>query len=141
MENNTLGVNNGRTKNDVEKLGDFLGMVKKELGTIVKERLNEMPEELRGDIEKAWDEEIRDLIDMAQKKLYDIQSERLKEAGLTGSSLRLKLKGFMLARADGVRRRILRWMNIILGSLCTVLPILEPVKEFKEAVEESLSGK
>jgi hypothetical protein len=125
---------------DVKSLENFLDMVREELRVIVEERLNEMPQELREDTEKAW-KEVRGLIDIAQKKLYGIRSERLKEAGLTGSSLRLKLKGFMLARADGVRRRILRWMNIILGSLCTVLPILEPVKEFKEAVEESLSGK
>jgi hypothetical protein len=77
--------------------------------------------------------------------------EELETHGLTGDSLRLKFEiGSALGRRVGesaVRtdegprikgfalKRLVKWINLILGSLAKVLPVLGAVKEYKESVE------
>lgn len=62
--------------------------------------------------------------------------------GLVGPPRRLKVNGFRRALrrlAEGwtwVRLKpVLKWANVILGSLTNVLPLIDPIKEFKESWE------
>lgn len=74
---------------------------------------------------------------------------QLEKVGLTGPSWQLKLSGFKRAFSrlwrtgkEGLRKAtgsLLRWSNIILGSLSSVVPAAEIIKEFKESVENDLA--
>ena len=77
------------------------------------------------------------------------QEQKLKKAGLTGASWKLKWYGFKRgfsrlwqAGREGLRKAtgwLLRWSNTILGSLTTVVPQAEIIKEFKECVENDIA--
>ncbi len=124
-------------RESIKALDEFLRLVREELFTIIDKRLGDLPSELRGHAKDSWPEiDVR--IKEAREQLRGVSEKRLGELGLTGSSLKLKIQGFMLARASGRMRRIFDWINTILGSLSGALPILEPVEEFKEALEHSL---
>jgi hypothetical protein len=74
--------------------------------------------------------------------------------GLAGEPLKWKMGGYETARAEFEQakqqhglfsglikkplKKLLQWMNLILGSLVAAMPALEPIKEIKEAVELSL---
>ncbi|HZD69849.1 MAG TPA: hypothetical protein VFA45_13360 [Actinomycetes bacterium] len=69
----------------------------------------------------------------------------LESAGLSGASLQFKSRGVRGAlarwvrdRTPGALRRFLGWNNVILGSLATIIPPMEPIKEFKESVERAV---
>jgi len=93
----------------------------------------------------------------------DPPPERLRQAGLTGVRLAQKLGAYRGAketyyeardRLSGAQnyvaslterlrkpkrfKRILRRANIILGSLASIFPVIEPFKEYKEAAEASV---
>ncbi len=67
----------------------------------------------------------------------------LDRLGLSGANLRLKLGGWARAydqwRADPgtALRRVFRWSNTLLGSMAGVVGAAEPLKEFKESVENA----
>jgi hypothetical protein len=68
--------------------------------------------------------------------------ESLERVGLTGDELQFKLNGFRRALSwfqerRGLRpfRRVLRWADVILGSLVQVVALLDPLKELKEGLE------
>jgi hypothetical protein len=63
---------------------------------------------------------------------------KLREADLTGSRLKLKLREFRRRIATSPATAVLAIADRILGSLASALPVLEPVKEFKETLEERL---
>jgi hypothetical protein len=75
--------------------------------------------------------------------------EGLEGAGLLGRQLKVKIEGARRAFSrvwrsgiDGLRRHtgsFLRWGDIILGSLTSVIPAAEAIKEFKEAVEADVN--
>lgn len=114
--------------------------------------------DLRDYARKAWDQErvrllraIEEVEDAVGDENSDLR-QRLDEVGLSGQGLAFKLSGFrreleelgrlMGALQDRVEwtivkpllHRVLKWINIILGSLSRALPVLE----LKEAVEHSL---
>ena len=124
-------------RESVRALDGFLDQVREYLMTMVGKRLEQFPEELRGYVLNAWSD-IEARIERSREQLREVTEVQFGGVGLTGSSLKLKIRGFMLALSSGRDRRILRWMNIILGSLSAVLPLLEPVKQYKEALEEGL---
>ncbi len=125
-------------KETKDQLDKFLCEVKEELTIIIEKKRGELPEQLWGHFVEAW-KETENVIDTAREQLSEKSEKDLEKVGLSGNSLKLKLAGFKLAVTSGMIIKRLGWMNIILGSLCRVLPVLEPVKEFKEALEESLS--
>lgn len=82
-----------------------------------------------------WIRDIQDSSDPSWRKLND--------AGLLGDSLRIK-RAVGKAVADrgrhertfgGILAPLLRWMNSILGSLASVFPQIELVKELKDMAE------
>lgn len=73
--------------------------------------------------------------------VYSVEAS-LRNAGLAGASLDLKLHGHERAqrrfRASPSRRflrPVFRWANVILGSLVAALGVGEALKELKETVE------
>ena len=68
----------------------------------------------------------------------DAQRSALERAGLTSSSLRMK---WTLLLSDVIRgriKRIIARINSILGSLSSVFPAAETIKEFKDQTEASI---
>jgi hypothetical protein len=63
---------------------------------------------------------------------------KLQNAGLTGKSLRLKLREFYRLIKTSPVEAVLKMANTILGSLTEAFPPLELVQEFKETVETRL---
>jgi hypothetical protein len=65
-------------------------------------------------------------------------AEKLQAVGLRGNPLKLKLREFYEAIKSSPVKTVLKFANIILGSLTEAIPPLELVKEFKETVETRL---
>ena len=64
--------------------------------------------------------------------------DKLQSAGLTGKSLRLKLREFYRHIKTSPVEAVLKMADTILGSLTEAFPPLELVQEFKETVETKL---
>lgn len=104
---------------------------------------------LRESVHKAWQEyratslpELLTGLEAWTTSTSGSEDRSLRTAGLQGSQLDAKLAGYVEARrhlvAAGGRlalKRTLRWVNTILGSLATVVPVAEALKELKECYE------
>lgn len=73
---------------------------------------------------------------------------RLESAALTGAPLRFKMAGWRGALQRFLRRPgrnalklVLRWAKVALGSLATIFGAVEPIKEFKEALEAEVEDR
>lgn len=71
--------------------------------------------------------------------------DQLARVGLVGPSLDLKLAGFEYAMVMFLEslslkwfKRLLKWINTLLGSLKSVIPGVEIVKELKESAEHGI---
>jgi hypothetical protein len=133
-------------ENDIDRLSDFLQDVEAVLFAIIADGISMLPLHLQEPARNAWPEvksrlsELRDEI----KREHGLPP-RLELAGLTGANLDFKLQGFRYARkrhselpVPAWLKRMLRWMNILLGSLATVMPGAELVKEYKDAIEAGI---
>jgi hypothetical protein len=97
-------------------------------------------------LEAAWNDFMQQWDSLlGQLAQHQYQPQQLEQAGLTGSQLTMKLHGFWKAWEAfnwfvGRKRlkRVLEWINMILGSLGKVVPLVEALKELKEAIEEDL---
>ena len=65
----------------------------------------------------------------------EISWEYVAGVGLVGHELKWKRDLLRTEREQGTVGRFLKLANSFLGSLSKVLPVLEPVKEFKENIE------
>lgn len=136
----------------------FLKNVDKYLSMIVEhqEVLLERPD---GEIQEVWDEVKQKLVTLIgdlEKLEEDEFVGKLKdsEIGISPKQLRWEIEGFNKVREEfdkvtqtpprnigvvgRILRKILRWLNIILGSLSAMFPQLGAVKEIKEAIEQKL---
>lgn len=135
---------------DQTDLRDFLNETEALLTEIIDRRAEFIPEELQPYFVEAWPE-VRASISTAKDDLFTrvVVSDRLPSAGLTGKQLALKLFAFRRSvdalKLGGWSRRLLKrvldWLNTILGSLASVLPGVDAIKEFKEAIENALDEK
>ena len=73
---------------------------------------------------------------------------KLKDIGLWGAQLEWKIYGYLYFRnrfltGDGQIwrkcKQMLKWADVILGTLTIAFQQLEPIKEFKEGIEASLN--
>lgn len=121
----------------ISNLDEFLLSIKEELAliTMLCKMDDSIPIELRQLIGKTWPE-IEFKIEESRQHITKIIVADLAAVGLTGDPLELKLTGFTFSLQSKNHRRVLRWANIILGSLSKVLPIVEPIIEYKEVLEE-----
>jgi hypothetical protein len=130
---------------DGRTLQQFLTEVEEVFAKVLEDRENLLPADLHDAFLEAWPE-VRSRISRTRHDLTTIASveERLPEAGLTGKQLDLKLAGFGRA-LESLRRKwgrkllkpVLKWANILLGSLAAVLPGAELIKEYKESLENA----
>jgi hypothetical protein len=123
-------------EDDRNTLSDILRFVKRVLDELVTGRISEDKELFQS----AWTAEVRPRLEGLIEGLGNIQNQndtlwiQLQNHGLTGEQLKLKRKRLAAISAKGVLKRILDIINTILGSI----PGAEPVKEFKEFVEEGI---
>jgi hypothetical protein len=82
---------------------------------------------------------IDDVIKILEKTDDDDENhKKLTDAGLTGNGLSLKTREFARSVAQRPATESLAAGDIILNSLVTCFPLLEPVKEYKEVLEHRL---
>jgi hypothetical protein len=126
-------------------LDGFLGQVKELLASIVGDA-NLIPADLRLEFEEA----LQDLEDHFQRARQALGRPGIREElvaiGLAGKQLRLKIAGwrralgrFWQTRTARVGRIAIRWADVILGSLHTVIPVVEVIGEFVEAVDAAIN--
>lgn len=140
---------------DYEKLRSFLSETRQDLDFIVSKimpRLTMEPqkvitEELLKATTAAW-EELQDRFNEVSKMLLTVKTEKLQEVGLTGQQLDFKIEAFRFldrrfkdASLTAINwrswflRPLLKIIDSILGSLSTLIPIMHPITEFKDALD------
>jgi hypothetical protein len=138
---------------DRQLLVRFLEALREILIAFLERRRDLIPPHLHEPSAAAWgpvDEALNILRRLLLEPDDPVRLEsRLRDAGLTGAPLQYKLSGFEAARArprpqepGRLRRwfgRVFGWADVVLGSLATVLPPAEVVKEYKEAGEQALA--
>jgi hypothetical protein len=139
---------------DRQRLANFSRSAFGLLATVVQDQREWLPEELweeyqrsLGDAERSLGQILTVLLqqqspDFPDNPPIEFVEIRLTQAGLIGASLDLKLRGYDRARrrftaSPGRRalRIVLRWINVLLGSIVWALGTGELLKEFKEAIE------
>lgn len=126
----------------MDSLEDFL----KELRSILEEATISgeglVPAYLTPLLIEAWPEVATKYEALQQAVQSGEYETRLQEAGLRGPQFRVKAEGFgrhlSIFRSDRKPKwlkKLLRWADIILGSLASVIPGGDAVQEFKEAIE------
>ena len=146
-------------------LRDFLSQVEKILAAVAYNPGPVIRSRHHDKLRAAWDD-VRPKFSLAISSLQEPSAsnitERLAEVGLTGPQLVFKLSIFRQAHdeltdhgmpAAEEKPKKMRWWerwvsllkptlkaaNVILGSLAKVLPPVEAIKEFKEAVEAAVN--
>ena len=139
--------------NDLSKLSAFLieseriliNLIAEPEGLLLKRVSNN--KKLRESLEDAW-EDVGKNIQTVVQKLHDALDQeniivQLEKVGLTGKQLQFKLDLFYWLKDRWQTKRTRNWavrilgvMNTILGSMAKVFAQIEPVKEFKEAIEQ-----
>jgi hypothetical protein len=132
---------------DVRELIRFLDESRSLFDRIVDARELLFRRSVRDPLAEAWNElrpEVQRIIDGLER---DPPKERLGEAGLSGAQLALKMHGYRTAwerwfARGGMKwlRRLLSWINKILGSLASAVPGAEAITEFKDAIEEEIDA-
>ncbi|HAT1764868.1 hypothetical protein SCJ96_11310 [Legionella pneumophila serogroup 1] len=128
------------TKKDIIKiLDDSVYIFEK----CLKRELQYSP--LKSDFEKA-NKELIPIIKQVKEDIEHLSVDKLERVGLWGDQLTLKIKGFENAfkswSSNGTKKallKLLKWLNTILGSLSIIIPHCEPIKEYKECIENDLS--
>lgn len=139
-------------ESDRKLLLSFFEQLERGLRTVALERdWNGRPLNFIGDahnrLKLAW-EEVAGQFDLARGTIGVTPIRRFRSAGLTGHSLRAKLYLLMewaKRAADTASptwkravRRVLQNINSILGSFVYAVRLGEPIKEFKEMLENGL---
>ena len=132
---------------DREKLTVMLRELIRILDLVILENLVPLREDLRPAIKAAW-------LDFRERheqsilvQVREAPLESLEIAGLTGTQLEVKRRGFFSAVNRFWERAILRelqnvlgWANIWLRSLTAVVSVNEILVELKEVVEKALEN-
>jgi hypothetical protein len=121
---------------DKEILIDILQFI----GAVLNELVNSHITDDKHLFESAWNSEVRPRL---EQLILDLQStagednprwREIHNRGLTGEQLKLKRARLAAVSKKGIPGKILDIINTILGSI----PGADPIKEFKEFVEEGL---
>jgi hypothetical protein len=124
------------------ELEEFLADLRKLLEEVVNDGEGLVPPYLLPLLREAWPE-VAGRYDGLQEAVYSGEFERqLVDRGLRGPQFQVKVEGFRrhLAVFGRIRRpkwlkNALKWADIILGSLASIIPGGDAVQEFKESVE------
>ncbi len=125
---------------DKEMLVEMLNWVENDLYVVVVKRKDLLHDDFRGLFPGPW-KDIQGRLEESRQIIEhnDVQWEYVEGVGLTGESLKFKHGVYGQARKQGLLSRIFKVINSFLGSLSKAIPILEPVKEYKENVEAAMS--
>lgn len=137
---------------DRTDLADFIVGTKDILQQVVDWRGLLFREELRQPIVDAWQElglafedVMKGLVEGEGNEL--VSDDQLRSLGLTGKQLELKLTGFNDAwnrfRQWGsvkLLKKLLDWIDIILGSLASIIPGADAIEEFKDSAKQGIEG-
>jgi hypothetical protein len=126
----------------MESLEEFLRELKKVLEDAALRGDGLVPVYLQTLLKEAWVEVGRHYIDVERAVMSGEYEHELAARGLRGPEFRVKSEGFrrhlwLFRRQRQPRwlKKLLEWADIILGSLASIIPGGDAVKEFKEAVE------
>ena len=133
---------------DRTDLADFMVSVKDILQQVVEWRDLLFREELREPIADAW-QAMHSAFDDVRLGLVEgdevVSEQALERIGLTGKQLDLKLIGFNGAwdkfkqwGTVKLLKRLLDWIDIILGSLASLIPGADAIEEFKDAAKQGI---
>lgn len=114
--------------------------IREQLRIIVFERRELFRAEYRALFPGPW----QDVEGRLAKAVHNLENddfdwEYVEGAGLVRDSLQFKRGMLTEAMNQGVVGRLLKIVNSILGSLASVFPFLEAVKEYKEQVEAAVA--
>src|SRR5262245_38384262 len=124
-------------EDDKKTLDEILNIIRHELEQLVTQRLDLFRAEFKQYFPGPWPI-IEDHIEKAKEQINDETLEYLEGVGLVRRPLRFKRDLLKLEVEKGTLLGFLKRTNTILGSFAKVLPILEPVIEYKENVEASI---
>ncbi len=132
---------------DPGKLSVLLEDLQEVMAELAELESLDLAESDRDDLRAAL-EELRSAFDEARRKLDHPTAglaRRLQRAGLYGRQLLLKLlpiRGLMRVFREERQsftltsfRRLLEWIDVLLPSLKTALPVVEPIEELKKWLE------
>lgn len=130
-----------RPENDVELLIRMLDAIAAFLNWLLEHEDMFTYKEDLGILREAFGVGVGEPVRTVQSQLRELTAEqrvRLNNAGLTGRNLEAKstLLGFDFKR--GRVKRLIQRINSILGSLSSVFPVADMIKEFKDQTEASL---
>jgi hypothetical protein len=140
----TRGTQGGRKNfnswdEDRDGLIQFLEDLKTLLDFLINNRVPPEPRKLFLETFPEVQGHIDDVIGQIRKTSDgDATHKKLVERGLTGKSLKLKLRELYHRVTDSPAEAVVHMADVILGSLFPVFLALEPVKEFKETLEARL---
>lgn len=123
-------------KKSIQDLKSFIDTTQKILQGIVNDEDWFIDDTLRELARAAWSE-VKINFALLQSQITEQNGDRLAEHGLSGQQLEFKLQAmnfFIEEKSKRNEGKILRAINIILGSLC-FLPHAEPIREFKDFLE------
>lgn len=130
-------------RNDLYRFVDHVHSI---LNQVVDWRELLFREELRQPIADAWDE-LQPAFDEVKQGVEgeDLSDDDLRRVGLMGKQLELKLKGFHSAwdkfKSWGsvkILKTVLDWIDIILGSLASLIPGADAIAEFKDSAKKGI---
>jgi len=125
------------------------------LDLIIREREQELPEDLREPLERAWTDfrerhegRIYNALETVPLTIEEAKGRRSLEAvGLTGPHLEVKARGFWGASRRYFAKRaleelqdLLAWADIWLESLSSAIGVSEILVELKKVVEKALDS-
>jgi hypothetical protein len=129
---------------DQVRLQEFVDDSQEVLHDVINGHDELIPADLRRDFRRAW-RDVEPQFPIVREGIGALEDTRLRDLGLAGNQLTLKLSGFERARAALTTRwtkralkKVLEWMNVLFGSILAGVAAAEPIKEIKEALEASL---
>ena len=122
---------------DREILVGMLGYAHKFLFVLVFERKELLMKGTANVLRMGWEDAEASLV-RASAQLREIDWRYVEGAGLTGRQLEMKDRLLRMDVGTGIVGRIIRRLDSIMGSLASVLPVLEIAREYKEQVEISI---
>jgi hypothetical protein len=133
---------------DQERLQTFIDRVRVILSELVGAQNDLLRPVMRPLFTDAW-AEVVETVPRVRAAVGSLSDDQLRTLGLSGAQLTLKLEGFRLADqaltlggwTDDIVKKVLDWINILLGSILAGVPGAEPLKELKESLEKELESK